>query len=88
MVLFFLPCVGAIVDLVLFGVAHHHDLATESFLTFLDEPGETVAYPVHFVCLGFGFGLEVRVVVHMDIFEFRWRRGIGGGCATRRGDGL
>jgi hypothetical protein len=88
-VLFLLPRVGAIVDLVFFGVAHDHDLAAEGLLTLLDEMGETVAYPVHLVLLGFRLGLKVvRVVVHMDIVEFRLRRGIWGRYTTRRGDGL
>jgi hypothetical protein len=69
-VLFLLPCVGAIVDLVLFGFTHNHDLAAKSFLTLLDEMTKTVTYPVHLVDLGIGIWLDViGVVMHVDIFE-------------------
>jgi len=85
--LFLLPIVGAIVDLVFFGVAHNHDLAAKSFLTLLDKTGETVAYPVHLIRLGFNIRSDVRVV-HVDIVEFRLRRRICGGYAAGRGDGL
>ena len=76
---FLFPCVGAIVDLVLFSVAHNYDLATEGFLTFLDEMSETIAYPVHLVGIGFeiGFGV-VWVLMHVDIVELRLGRGIRG----------
>ena len=73
-VLFLLPIVGAIVDLVFFGVAHNHDLAAKGFLTLLDKTGETVTYPVHLIRLGFEIRFNVRVVVHVDIVEFRLRR--------------
>lgn len=71
MVLSFLhPGVRAIVDFVLFGVAHDHDFATEGFLTFLDEMGKTVAHPIHLVILRLGLGLDVvRVVANVDIVE-------------------
>ena len=85
--MFLLPIVGAIVDLVFFGVAHNHDLAAKSFLTLLDKTGETVAYPVHLIRLGFNIRSDVRVV-HVDIVEFRLRRRICGGYAAGRGDGL
>ena len=86
--MFLLPIVGAIVDLVFFGVAHNHDLATKGFLTLLDKTGETVTYPVHLIRLGFEIRFNVRMVVHVNIVEFRVRRGICGGYATGRGDGL
>jgi len=86
-VLFLLPIVGAIVDLDLFGVAHNHDRAAKSFLTLSDKTGEAVAYPVHLIRLRFEIRFDVRVVVHVDIVEFRLR-GICGGYTAGRGDDL
>jgi len=87
-VLFLLPIVGPIVDLDLFGVAHNHDLAAKSFLTLLDKTGETVTYPVHLIRLRFNIRFNIHTVVHVNIVEFRLRRGICGGYASGRGDGL
>jgi len=86
--LFLLPIVGAIVDLVFFGVAHNHDLAAKGFLTLLDKTGETVTYPVHLIRLGFKIRFKIHTVVHVNIVKFRLRRRICGGYAAGRGDDL
>jgi len=86
--LFLLPIIGAIVDLVFFGVAHNHDLTAKGFLALLDKTGETVTYPVHLIRLGFKIRFNIHAVVHVNIVEFRLRRDICGGYAVGRGDGL